>query len=197
MRRPHLSVLLLGSLALCLMARGQDMDEDFAKSVKEWTTRPEFISPLVDHLPKPRAVPSSKSVLGYHIGTPKKLTYYEDILRYYRSLASKSPRVKVIEIGKTDEGRECVVVFIGSEETIRNLATYKSYLAQLADPRSINDAQAAEIVAKAKPIYHLMGGLHSGETGPPEMLMELVYRLVTEDSSLIKGIRDHLIVSIT
>ena len=27
-------------------------DDDFAKLVKEWTTQPYFISPLVDHLPK-------------------------------------------------------------------------------------------------------------------------------------------------
>jgi len=27
-------------------------DEEFARLVKEWTTKPEFLSPLVDHLPK-------------------------------------------------------------------------------------------------------------------------------------------------
>ena len=42
-----------------------------------------------------------------------------------------------------------------------------------------------------------MGGLHSGETGPSEMLMELVYRLATETSPLITQIRDNVIVSIT
>ena len=42
-----------------------------------------------------------------------------------------------------------------------------------------------------------MGGLHSGETGPSEMLMELRYRLATETSPLIKQIRDNVIVSIT
>ena len=26
--------------------------QDFAKAVKEWTTQPYFISPLVDHLPR-------------------------------------------------------------------------------------------------------------------------------------------------
>ena len=26
-------------------------DPEFARLVKEWTTRPDFISPLVDHLP--------------------------------------------------------------------------------------------------------------------------------------------------
>jgi hypothetical protein len=51
------------------------LDEDFAKNVKAWTTRPEFISPLVDHLPKAEGIPSPKDILGHHIGEPKKLTY--------------------------------------------------------------------------------------------------------------------------
>ena len=42
-----------------------------------------------------------------------------------------------------------------------------------------------------------MGGLHSGETGPSEMLMELVYRLATETSPLITKIRDNVYVSVT
>ncbi|MCI0659619.1 MAG: hypothetical protein L0220_00950, partial [Acidobacteria bacterium] len=195
---PVFILLSLSSLiAFSQQQKAQQMDDEFAKSVKEWTTRPEFISPLVDHLPKVPGVPSPKEVLGYHIGTPKKLTYTTDIYRYYRALAGKSPRVKVMTIGTTDEGRECLVVAIASEETIKNLETYRGYLAQLADPRKITEAQAHEIITKAKPIYHLMGGLHSGETGPPEMLMELAYRLAVEDSPIINEIRENIIVSIT
>ena len=189
--------LLLSCLAVCSLAFAQQMDDEFAKAVKDWTTKPEFMSPLVDHLPKGGVVPSPKDVLGYYIGNPKKLTYYTDILRYYRALAAKSPRVKVINIGKTDEGRECVVVFVGSDDSIKNLETERQYLAQLADPRKISDADARAIIAKAKPIYHVMGGLHSAETGPSEMLMELVYRLATEDTPLIKSIRDNVVVSVT
>ena len=37
-------------------------------------------------------------------------------------------------------------------------------------------------------------GLHSAETSPPEMLMELIYRLATEDSPLIEEIRKNVIV---
>src|SRR6266478_217687 len=197
--RPLLAFFALGvsSFAQAPAPLTQPMDDDFAKLVKEWTTKPEFMSPLVDHLPKSGAVPSPKDVLGYHIGQPKKLTYYADILRYYRALAAKSPRVKVMTIGKTDEGRECVVVFIGSEDSIKNLEVYRAYLRSLADPRRINDAEARDIIAKGKPIYHVMGGLHSAETGPSEMLMELAYRLVTEDSPVINQIRDNVIVTIT
>jgi hypothetical protein len=172
-------------------------DPDFARAVKEWTTRPDFSSPLVDHLPKADGIPSPKDVLGHHIGEPKKLTYYADILKYYRALAAATPRVKVLPIGTSNEGRELVVVFVGADESIKNLETYRGYLAQLADPRKLTDAQARDIVAKAKPIYHLSGGLHSGEVGPSEMLMELAYRVAVEDSPLVKQIRDNVIVSIT
>src|SRR4051794_1499308 len=98
-------------------------DPDFATSVKAWTTRPEFSSPLVDHLPKVTGVPSPKDVLGHHIGEPRKLTYYADVLKYYRALAAGSPRVKVMTIGKSNEGRDLVVVFVGADESIRNLET--------------------------------------------------------------------------
>src|SRR6266851_114583 len=130
-------------------------DPDFARAVKEWTTRPEFSSPLVDHLPKVAGIPSPKDILGHHIGEPKKLTYYADILKYYRALAAASPRVKVLTIGRSTEGRDLVVVFVAAEESIASLETYRGYLAQLADPRTITDAQAKDIIVKAKPIYHL------------------------------------------
>ena len=174
----------------------QPMDPDFAAQVKEWTTKPEFLSPLVDHLPTSTTVPSPKSVLGYNIGAPKKLTYYADIVRYYQALAASTARVKVIDIGVTEEGRRNIIVFVGSEESIKNLDTYKKNLARLADPRGLTDAQAKEIIAHTKPIYTFSGGLHSAELGPPEMLMELAYRLATEDSELIQKIRENVVVAI-
>jgi hypothetical protein len=175
----------------------QAQDAGFEKLVRQWTTRPEFTSPLVDHLPEDTIVPSPEEFLGYHIGAPKKLTYYERIVSYYRALASASPRVKVESIGRTDEGRDFIVVYISSEGSIQNLEQYRGYLNQLADPRQTSDAQARTIIAKAKPVYHLMGGLHSSETGHSEMLMELAYRLAVETSPLITRIRDNLIVTIT
>jgi hypothetical protein len=199
-RRLSLTFTLTAILSVAGIAQqrpAQTHDEEFAKSIKEWTTRPEFISPLVDHLPKATGIPSPREILGYHIGTPKKLAYTADIYRYYRALAEKSPRVKVIKIGVTDEGRECLVVAIASEETIKNLDQYRQYLAQLADPRKITETQAQEIIARAKPIYHLIAGLHSAETGPPEMLMELAYRLAVEASPMIEAIRENIIVTMT
>ncbi len=174
----------------------QAMDPDYAAQVKEWTTKPEFMSPLVDHLPLSSRVPSPKDVLGHYIGAPKELTYYEDVLRYYDTLAAHSPRVKVIRIGKTEEGRDSVIVFVGSEDSIAHLDEERQNLARIADPRGLTEAQATDLIAHTKPLYTLSGGLHSAELGPPEMLMELAYRLATEDSPLVRKIRDNVIVAI-
>jgi hypothetical protein len=193
----RLQVVLFAALfVLSSLCSAQAMDPDFAAQVKQWTTKPEFLSPLVDHLPASSSVPSPKDVLGHHIGAPKQLTYYADVLRYYDSLASHSSRVKVMRIGKTEEGRDSVIVFVGSEDSIAHLEDNRRNLARLADPRGLTDAAAHDLIAKTKPIYTLSGGLHSAELGPPEMLMELAYRLVTEDSPLIQKIRSEIIVAI-
>jgi hypothetical protein len=175
----------------------QQQDADFEKSVKAWTTQPYFISPLVDHLPLVKGIPTPKDVLGYHIGAPAKLTYYADILKFYRALAAATPRVKVESIGKSDEGRDLVVVWVSSDENMKNVQKNRDNLAKIADPRGLTPDQVKQLIATTKPHYHFMGGLHSGETGPSEMLMELTYRLATETSPLIKQIRENVIVSVT
>jgi hypothetical protein len=175
----------------------QKQDDDFEKAYKQWTTEPRYGSPLVDHLPRVPGIPTPKDILGYYIGAPRKLTYYNDILKYYRALAAATPRVKVETIGRSDEGRELVVVWVSSDENMKNLAHNRANLAKIADPRGLSDTQVKDLIAATKPHYHLMGGLHSGETGPSEMLMELVYRLATETSPMITQIRSNVYVSVT
>ncbi len=197
MHAKRFALVALGFLSVAqARAAGQAMDEVFAQHQQQWITKPEFTSPLVDHLPTSTTVPSPRDVLGEDIGAPRVLHYYAEILKYYRALADKSARVKIIPTGKTEEGRDTVLVLISSEENIRNADANRQNLAKLADPRGISEPQAREIIAQTKPMYVVLGGLHSSETGPPEMLMELAYRLAVEDSPVINGIRANVIVAI-
>src|SRR5688572_21819056 len=130
----------------------QTQDPDFAKAYAQWTTEPRYGSPLVDHLPKVAGIPSPRDVLGYHIGRPKTLTYYADALKYYRALAAAAPgKVKIETIGKSDEDRELVIVWISSEVNLRNLDRNKANLARIADPRGLSEAQANQLIASTKP----------------------------------------------
>jgi hypothetical protein len=78
----------------------QAVDEEYTRLIKEATTMPEFISPLVSYLPKAEGIPTPKDILGYIAGAPGKLTYYQDILKYMNALAAASDRVSVMPIGK-------------------------------------------------------------------------------------------------
>ena len=41
----------------------QQIDEEYTKKIKEYTTEPFFLSPLVDYLPASKTVPTPKAVL--------------------------------------------------------------------------------------------------------------------------------------
>ncbi len=128
---------------------------------------------------------------------PQKLTYAKDINAYFRT-PRRSPRVTVWTIGKSEEGREMLLAAVSSEENLGRIDRFKEITAKLADPRKTTAAETADLAREAKPFYWLSGSIHSPETGSPEMLMELAYRLAVEDSAHdAEAIRKNLIVLIT
>ena len=177
----------------------QPIDEEYTRKIREYTTEPFFLSPLVDYLPASSTVPTPKAVLGDIAGARNNLPYSKEVYTYMRMLAKASPRVRVYSIGTTEEGREMIAVAVASESLFANLDQNKANLAKLADPRSINmdDAEAARIVTQTTPVYYITGTIHSPESGAPTALMELAYRLAVDESPYIKNIRDHLITLIT
>jgi Zinc carboxypeptidase len=172
-------------------------DEEYGKKIKEFTTEPFFLTDLVDHLPASSTVPSPDKILGHIVGAAGYLTYSKDIYRYYDELAKASPRVRVYRVGKTEEGRDFLVVAVSDEANIAQLDKLRDITAKLADPRKISDADAKQLIAGGKPFYWASGSIHSPETGSPEMLMELAYRLAVEDSAFIQNIRKNAVFLIT
>src|SRR4051812_16697468 len=194
-----------GSLALPPSATrpgrdpNQPIDEDYTRKIREYTTEPFFLSPLVDYLPASSTVPTPKAVLGDIAGARNNLPYSKDVYAYMRLLAKSTPRVRAWSIGTTEEGREMIAVAVASDSLMANLDANKANLSKLADPRSIgmNDAEAARLVSQTTPVYYITGTIHSTESGAPTALMELAYRLAVDESPYIKNIRDHLITLIT
>ncbi|HEV8598947.1 MAG TPA: M14 family zinc carboxypeptidase [Gemmatimonadales bacterium] len=198
LRTPGLLAVAIALLAQPPLARAQQrVDEEYGKKIKEYLQDPRISTELVDHLPASSSVPTPLKFLGRIVGTPGELTYAKDIHRYLAAIDQASPRATLWKIGQSEEGRDIVLLAIANEATIRQLERYKGMLAALTDPRKTSEAQARELIKTAKPIYYITSGMHSPETGGPEMLMELAYRLVVEETPLIQGIRDNVITFIT
>ncbi|MCC7241288.1 MAG: hypothetical protein IT180_05140 [Acidobacteria bacterium] len=175
----------------------QAVDAEYTAKIKEYLQDPRISTELVDHLPASATVPTPLKFHGRIVGTPGELTYAKDIYRYFEALDQASARAKLWRIGKTEEGRDLVLLAIADEATIRDLPKYKDMLVRLTDPRTTTEAEARQLLQTAKPIYWLTSGIHSPENGGPEMLQELAYRLIVEETPFVQQIRNHVITFIT
>ena len=194
------SLVSLAASVLCVCASlsaqappGQPLDLEYTDAIRKHTTDDCFSTPYVDHLPASDTVPTPLDVLGTIAGAPDVLHYSHEVHEYMRAVADASPRVAVFEAGTSEEGREMILVAVGSEESIAHLDRYKALNNRLADPRGLDDDEAREVIARGKPIYWATGAMHSPETGSPEMLMELVYRLAVGETPFVQAIRDNVI----
>jgi hypothetical protein len=195
--------VIAGAMALAMFGVAaqaqpeQKQDEAYTALIKKHLVDPRFTTELVDHMPASDTVPSPLKFFGRIPGTPGELTYAKDIERYYQELARTSPRVKFWKIGTSEEGRDQFVIAIADEATLKDLDKEKAALAALGDPRKTTPAEAKALTRSAKPLYWITSGIHSPETGGPEMLIELAYRLAIEETPLVQNIRNNVITFIT
>ncbi len=160
------------------------------------TTEARFLSPWVAYLPASATVVSPRSFLKRIPGAPGELVDSAQGYGYCRALAASSPRVRLFTIGRSEEGRDIVLLAIADEEGIRDLERLRAATAALADPRRTDAAAAAQLVATGRPIYYFNAGLHSDETGSTEAVLELAYRLAVSEQPTIRRIRANLVVLI-
>ncbi|HEV8018744.1 MAG TPA: M14 family zinc carboxypeptidase [Steroidobacteraceae bacterium] len=199
--RKKLSVLLIviGTLPRLLSAQPIAPDTAEAGSVEEIaraTTEARFLSPWVSYLPASASVLSPRAFLHRIPGAPGELVDTAKAYAYCRALAASSPRVRLFTIGRSEEGRDIVLLAVADEAGIRDLERLKAATAALADPRRTDAAAAEALIATARPIYYFNAGLHSDETGSTESVLELAYRLAVSEQPLIRRIRENLVVLI-
>ena len=175
----------------------QKMDDEYGRLIQQHLQDPRITTELVDHMPASDTVPSPLKFFGRIPGTPGELTYAKDIYRYYEALAKASPRARYWKVGTTEEGRDIVLLAIADEATIKSIDKYRDMLGELTDPRKTSEQRAQQLLHTAKPIYYAISGMHSPETGGPEMLIELAYRLIVEESPFIQNVRNNVITLIT
>src|SRR6516162_8886033 len=200
MRYAPLGLLALIS-ALPHFAWAQSFAPDTAEAgsveeIAKATTETRFMSPWVAYLPAAAGVVSPRSFLHRIPGAPGEFVNSATAYAYCRALAGSSPRVRVFNIGRSEEGREIILVAIADEPGIRDLDRLKSATAALADPRRTDAAAAEQLIATARPIYYFNAGLHSDESGSTESVLELAYRLAVSEQPMIRRIRENLVVLI-
>src|SRR5688572_4714066 len=84
-------------------------------------------------------VPSPEQFFGFQMGADRKLADWNKLHEYYQRLAKSSDKMRLVELGKTSEGRPYIALFISSPANLAKLDQYKQTNARLADPRGLTE----------------------------------------------------------
>lgn len=141
-------------------------------------------------------VTSPKSHFGFNIGDDYQLANYTQTEAYFKKLAETSKRVKLVDIGKTEEGRSQYMLIISSPENIKNLARYQEISQKLAHA-DITPEEAKSLAQEGKAVVWIDGGLHATEVVGAHQLIQTAYEFASKTDPETLKILDNVIILFT
>jgi len=139
-------------------------------------------------------LPSPKEYFGFSIGDDYHLVNYRQTQSYFKKLSEVSDRVRYVNIGKTEEGRDQVMMVISDSANLNKLAEYKAISQKLAKAEGLTELDAQQMALLGKAVVWIDGGLHADETAGAHQLIETVWRLVSSNSEETKRILHDVII---
>ena len=142
-------------------------------------------------------ITTPKQAFGFNIGDDYQVASYTQLESYWKQLASQSDRMKLVDIGKTGEGRTQWMAIISSPANIKDLAKYKDISQKLAHAEGVSEEQARALAHDGKAIIWVDGGLHANESVGAQQLMETVYQFVSRtDAETMRFLNDSIILCV-
>jgi hypothetical protein len=130
----------------------------------------------------------------YTVGDDYFLANYTQLVDYWNQLAGVSDRIRVVDIGTTEEGRTMKMAIITSPENHKRLKRYQEISVRLAKAEGLTDEQARALAAEGKTVVWIDGGLHATETVNAQALFLEAYDLVKSDDGEALRILDNVIL---
>jgi hypothetical protein len=144
-----------------------------------------------------QTITTPKQHFGFNIGDDYQLATYTQFVEYWKRLDRESDRMKVVEIGRTAEGRSQLMAIITSPQNFKKLDRYKEIARRLALADGLTDEQARALAREGKGVVWIDGGLHATEVLGAHQLIETVYQLVSRsDAETTRFLNDLVILAV-
>ena len=142
-------------------------------------------------------ISSPKELIGFSIGDDYKLASYAQIETMWKKWAAESNRMKLVDIGKTAEGRPQYMAIISSPENMKHLDRYKEISRKLSLAEGLTDEQARALAKEGKAVVWIDGGLHSAESEGSQQIIEEVYQLISKpDPDTMRYLNDDIVLCV-
>jgi hypothetical protein len=150
------------------------------------------------------SITTPKQALGFNVGDDYQLANYVQLEKYWKQLASESDRMKLVDMGKTSEGRTQWMAIITSPENLKKLDHYRDIAHELATARDLTpehkpltDEQAHALAAEGKSVVWIDGGLHATEVVGSQQILELVYEMnARTDPETMRFLHDDILLAV-
>jgi hypothetical protein len=140
------------------------------------------------------AIDTPEQYFGFRIGADRKLARWDKIVAYMQKLAGESDRVRFRNLGPTTMNNPFVMLEISSADNLKNLDKLKALERKLYfQGGAPTGAERDEIFRSGKAVVFITTNIHSTEIGASQMVIELVHRLATEDSPMVRKILDNVV----
>ncbi|MFO0956094.1 MAG: M14 metallopeptidase family protein [Isosphaeraceae bacterium] len=143
--------------------------------------------------PKP-AVPTPREQFGFDIGEDYCLANYKQLAAYWDRLERASDRMRILDIGATEEGRRQLAAVVTSPANMRRIDHYREIARRLSFAEGLDAAAARKLAADGKAVVWIDGGLHANETLCAQALIETVYRILTGQDEETLRILDEVVI---
>nr|WP_313428590.1 M14 family metallopeptidase [Brevundimonas diminuta] len=141
-----------------------------------------------------RALTTPMEAFGHEVGADYRLITYTQFERYLHTLAGQSDRMKLLEIGRSSEGRTQYLSVVSSPQNLANIDRYQEIARRLAKAEGVSEEEARALAAEGKAVVWIDGGLHSTETVPPQALIAALYEWLTAEDAEAKRILDDVVI---
>ena len=149
---------------------------------------------FLNYLVVAQNIPSPKSHFGFSIGDNYQLATFTQTELYLKKLAAVSKKMKLVTIGKTEEGRNQYMVIVSDPNNLAKLNKYQSISQRMARAEGLTDAEAKTLATEGKAVVWIDGGLHATEVVGIHQWIESVYQLITRTDEETKRILQSTII---
>jgi hypothetical protein len=142
------------------------------------------------------SVPRPEEHFGFVPGTDRMLFDYEEMINYFIKLDQVSPMIRLVEIGLSPMGKKMYIVFISSENNIKNLDKLREINKELALNPALSESKRAEYIREGRVFFLSTLSMHSTEVAPAQAAPIIAYKLITSADPRVTKYLDDVVYMI-
>ncbi len=127
-------------------------------------------------------------------GSDYFLADYTAYEAYLKTLAGQSDRMKLVDIGKSEEGRSMWMAVVSSPANLAKLDHYRGIAKRLAKAEGVSAEEAKKLSTEGKAVVWIDAGLHATETVTSQGQIQVLYRMLTQNDPETLRLLDDVII---